>query len=267
MAKLFPIRSKSNRYIKEARLLKNKKERDEKGLFLIEGLRLAKEALASGEKIRYAFVSERMVEDERGREFLEELKDHCVLFLVEENLIDHVSDTEHSQGVVMVAEKRQYGKEVLKDGSFYIIADRIRDPGNLGTLARTGLAVGVDGLILLPGTVDYYNPKVVRAAMGAIFYLPAYTAGSREEVYQSLREEGIAIVTAEAAGRTPYYDAYLGLPLAFVFGSESEGVDPFWTAVATDTVYLPMNEKSESLNVSISAGVLLYEAARQRKKI
>lgn len=263
---LTPVTSRSNRYIKEARLLKNKKEREEKGLFLIEGLRLAEEAVASGLDIAYAVVAERIASNKRGHDLIEMLKGRCPLFQAEEGLIDYASDTEHAQGVILVAKKRENSKEVLSGGSFYVVSDRITDPGNLGTICRTALAVGADAMILLPGSVDYYNPKVVRASMGAVFHLPAYLTKSNEEACALLKEAGAKVVIAAVGGRTPYYEADLSVPLAWVFGSEAEGVAPFWLNNAHDTVYLPMNSKSESLNVAVSAGVLLYDTMRQRKK-
>ena len=264
---LSEVTSRSNRYIKEARLLKNKKEREEKGSFLIEGIRLAEEALASGIELSYALVSDRIVGSERGLCLIEKLKELCPIFRAEESLIDYASDTEHAQGIILVGRKRENSKDVLKGGSFYVVSDRISDPGNLGTLCRTALAVGADALVLLPGSVDYYNPKVVRASMGAVFHLPAYLAQSNEEAYTLLMAEGVGIITAVADGRTPYYEADLSIPLAWVFGSEADGVDYYWLENAQNTVYLPMNRKSESLNVAVSAGVLLYDTMRQRKKI
>lgn len=264
---LTTITSKSNQYIKEARLLKNKKERDEKGLFLVEGLRLAEEAVAAGLSFSYALVTERMVRDGRGSALVATLKGLTDVFLVEQELLNYCADTENAQGILIAAKKREQSADIFTEGTFFVIADRIADPGNLGTLARTALAVGADALLLLPGTVDYYNPKVVRASMGAVFNLPAYQASDNDEAYGLLRRTTVKILTAAAGGNTPYYEADLTVPLAWVFGSESEGVDDFWLRIADDTVYLPMSDHSESLNVAVSAGVLLYDTLRQRKKI
>lgn len=261
------IRSKDNAYLKQVRLLQQKKHRQEQGLFLVEGLRLAEEAVASGFAIAYGLVGPRLLELDRGRQLVQALRARNVpLFLVaEERLLAGALATEHPQGIALVLAMPPAGLEALDAAKDWVlVADRISDPGNLGGLFRSAYAAGAQALLATPGCCDCYNPKVLRAAMGAIFRLPFYEATSDEELSTFLHKKGLHIYIAAAEGSMVYTQADLRRPLALVMGAEADGVQPFWRQAADGALRLPMTPGAESLNVGAAAAVLLYEIRRQR---
>lgn len=261
------ITSKDNRYLKEFRSLQQKKHRLETGLFPVEGLRLAEEALKSGWQVAYALFSQDISENQRGFELLEAISGRNIpLFKVsDKKLLNYASDTENSQGIALIvkAPARAYvAKEDL--GDLVLIADAVADPGNLGTLFRTALASGVSALITTKGSVDCYNPKLVRSTMGAIFKLPFSEGLDNPEILSMVKRAGLPILAASSEGRTVYTKANLKQPFALVIGAEAQGIGSFWSKAVDESISLPMLGGVESLNVSVASGILLYEAMRQR---
>jgi len=260
------IESKENQHIRQARLLHAKREREERGRFLIEGVRLAEEALNAGEELHFGLISMPLLEKERGRALAQACIDREIpLFLVKEKLFNYCADTEHSQGILLVASQRRYSWEQLSSAcTLILVADGISDPGNLGNIMRTSLGAGADGIMLLPGCADIYNPKVVRASMGTIFRLPFFAAASAEEALAMLSQAGLSVFVAAAQGQSIYFREDLRQPLAWIMGSEARGAEKFWEGKADKLVSLPMAGGLESLNVAAAAAVFLYETARQR---
>ncbi|MEG1500601.1 MAG: RNA methyltransferase [Clostridiales bacterium] len=267
LADLPLISSRSNQYLKQIRILQQKKAREEKQLFLVEGLRLAEEAVSSSGELVYGLLSQDFLANSRGQKLANQaLAKKIPLFLVEEEMLKQVCPTENSQGIVFVAsyllgDKLSF-QQKIKDN--LLIADKISDPGNLGTLLRTALAAGSQGILLLPGSVDIYNPKVVRSSMGAIFHLPFYQAQSNQEAWELVEALNLQIFMADAQGSLPYTKADLKQPAAILMGSEAHGIEDFLQKPSVQSISLPMSCHSESLNVSVAAGIILYEIQRQR---
>lgn len=258
------ISSRSNQYIKKARSLQEKKYRDREGLYLIEGLRLAEEAIAAGLQPCFALINQRLSQSSRGFALLQKLAG-LPIFCLEDELLAYASDTVQPQGILLIAHKaaNDPARLLAAGKSFWILADHLQDPGNLGTILRTGWAAGADGVII-GGGADPYNPKTVRASMGAIFNLPLYMAATDAEALALIRQAGLAILVAAADGQYLYHKADLGRPLIWVLGSEAKGASHFWQNEADATVRLPMMANVESLNVSVAGGILFYETLRQR---
>jgi RNA methyltransferase, TrmH family len=183
---------------------------------------------------------------------------------VSREIMESISDTESPQGILAVI---PFPKPTLPARlDFVIITDAIRDPGNLGTLLRTASASGVQALLLSPGTTDPYSPKVVRSAMGAHFQIPfiQMTWEQITHVCQNNQPLSLNVLVADMNQGLPYWQHDLRQPVAFIIGNESEGPGEDAQKLATDWISIPMPGNSESLNAAVAAGILLFEAVRQR---
>ncbi|MHC1785192.1 MAG: TrmH family RNA methyltransferase [Anaerolineaceae bacterium] len=255
------ITSTHNPIIQRIRsLLTDKKARNEQQAFVLEGVRLVEEAVHANWPLQYILYCETI--SARGRSLLEISAAMGVeIDEVNENVIASASGTENSQGILAVAEMGSLPEK--PDPNFLLIADNIRDPGNLGTLLRTAAAAGVDQVILSPGTADPFNPKVVRSAMGAHFHIPIRSAAWEDIAgrYKTRME----FFVAEMESSTSLWEADFRKPLALIIGGEAEGASEAARRLANQTINIPMSGKTESLNAAIAAGIILFEVVRQRK--
>ena len=254
------ITSAHNPKIKLVRdLLGRPRDRRAAGAFAAEGVRLVEEALESGWPIRFALAADGL--DGRAGALAARLEEAGVeVERIPAGLLDSLSGTETSQGLLAVLELRPLAWPARPD--FVLIADQVRDPGNLGTLLRAAAAAGAQGVLLTPGTADAFAPKVVRAGMGAHFRLPV-----RETDWDELPAltTGLRVWLAEMAG-TSCWEADLRAPLALVVGGEAEGAGPQMRALAGGTLRVPMPGGSESLNAAMAGSILLFEVVRQRQE-
>ena len=238
------------------------------GLFTVEGLRLAEMAAASDWRICHAFVTEQALRGGRGHSLLER---DVPVYLVTEKLFQTFSETDSPQGILLVMERKQrISLDEMHAGTYgdepplYIALDRVQDPGNVGTILRTADAVGAAGVILLHGSADIYSGKVIRATMGALFYVPFAVHVAAEELTLFAQEKGIELLATacDAEART-HFEADLRRPAVIVFGNEANGVSEELLC-ASEHIYIPMRGHAESLNVSAAATAVMYEALRQR---
>lgn len=252
-----------NPVVKAAAELKQKKYRQQQGLFLAEGLRTVEEAVRYG-RVQSIFYT--AVEDERTRSVLEEAAAKNVkLICVSEGVMKKIADTEMPQGVLAVCEMPACSvEELLATGKMLLVLDRVGDPGNIGTMLRTADAAGLGGLVLLKGSADIYAPKTVRASMGSLFHLPVIGGVSEAEFISSARKAGYELLVTCLDGADNLYKADLRGRLAFVMGNEANGVTESLLAAADKRVFIPMQGRAESLNVAMAAGVVMFEALRQR---
>lgn len=253
------IGSKDNQYLKLARSLQQKKGRAEQRCFLIEGARLAEEAVAAGMAIRFAFVSD--AAEARARQLAEQLDARGqTVYQLPANLLAGVSATETSQGIILIAGLPE-SRPLPAGGHCYTLLDAVSDPGNVGAIIRSAAAAGLAGLILGPGCADAYNPKAVRAAMGGLFRLPLYLAASDEQAYTAARGLDLTIYGSAMDG-TDIRDLMPGLrrPHLWLLGAEAAGLSAFWRQRADALVSLPMAAGAESLNVAAAAAVLFYQS-------
>jgi RNA methyltransferase, TrmH family len=240
-------------------LLGRPKERREAQAFAAEGIRLVEEAQTAGWPFRFVLAGETL--SERGNRLVRELEENKVeVERVSDSLLGSVSGTETSQGILAVLEIQPLPLPETLD--FVLIADQIRDPGNLGTLMRTAAAAGVQAVLLSPETTDPFAPKVVRAGMGAHFRLPI-----RSLAWDEIRSQtaGLKIYLAETEGAIACWQADFRSPLALIVGGEAEGASQAARALASRQVFIPMPGKTESLNAGIAGAILLFEVVRQRK--
>ncbi len=242
-------------------LLDKRKQREEERAFVVEGVRLAEEGLSAGWTPELVLFAEGLSQRglaavagfaQAGAEVLE----------IAPRLMETLAETEAPQGLLAVFP--QPAAALPERVNFILIADQLRDPGNLGTLLRSAAAAGAQAALLSPGTVDAFAPKVVRAGMGAHFRLPILHA-SWEEIRAVCTGHGLQVLLAEADRGDACWDLDLRQPLALIVGSEAEGARPPASALANRAVTIPMPGKSESLNAAVAASILLFEVVRQRR--
>jgi len=236
------------------------RERREAQAFVVEGLRLAQEALSAGWQARLVLYESNL--DARARRVVEGFADQgAELEEVSAEVMRSASDTQTPQGILIVLPLRSAA--VPDPIDFVFIADEVRDPGNLGSMLRTAASVGVDIVYLPPGNVDAYAPKVVRAAMGAHFRIPMQ-ACTWQEIEARLKSASLRVFLADAHGGLAYTQADLHQPLALIIGGEAEGSSEPARRLADERLHIPMPGGMESLNAATAAGVLLFEVLRQR---
>lgn len=253
------ITSTSNPKIKTIRHLQNRgKARQEENSYVIEGIRLVEEALQQGLHPDLLIYTDTL--DKRGKQLLKAFRNMNVqIDRVSDQVFQAASDTETPQGILAVLPIPSHSDQNPTD--FLVIADQIRDPGNLGTILRSALAAGVDRVLLPPGTVDPYSPKVVRSGMGAHFQLII-----QEMDWDQIREttQGKQVLCADMNRGIPIWDADLTLPTAVIIGSEAHGPGNQARTLTDSWIQIPMPGGAESLNAAVAAGVILFEVVRQR---
>jgi TrmH family RNA methyltransferase len=255
------ITSTQNSKVKWVRqLLENSKARRESRLCVVEGVRLAEEALLAGWHARYVLYSDDL--SARGLTVVNGFAQRgSPVDVIRPALMRGLSDTETPQGLLVVLEQDQVSAPAQVN--FIFIPDNIRDPGNLGTMLRTCAAAGMHGVFIPPGTTDPWSPKVLRAAMGAHFHLPLGEL-AWEAIAQQLRAHGLVTYLASISAGIPYTQADLLCPLALIVSSEAHGAGPEAESLAQQRICIPMPGTSESLNAAVAAGILIFEVVKQR---
>jgi len=254
------ITSITNEKVKYVRSLYRRRVRYRERHFVVEGVRLVREAFRAGIVPALVFYSESMDATPGSGELLAEAQRvGAPAVAVSERVMKTMADTVSPQGLLAVV---PFVELALPLGpSLVLVVDHLRDPGNLGTILRSANAAGVGQVILAPKTVDPYNPKVVRGAMGAHFRLPI-VALSWPEIAETLT--GIQVLLADARGERAYYEVDWTRPSALIIGGEAHGASREAAELATATIVIPMHGGAESLNAAVAASVILFEAARQR---
>lgn len=259
------ITSVNNALVKATAELKQKKYRQERQLFLAEGLRTVEEAIGSNTVIQLFYTA---IEDERTRAVLETAAEKGLeLYCVSENVMKKISDTDSPQGIVAVCKMQNMKLENLfAKGEMLLVLDRVGDPGNVGTMLRTADAAGIGGIVLLKGCVDIYAPKTVRSTMGSLFHTPVFAGADEALFIKAAKRAGYELLVTTLEGADNLYKADLRGRIAFVMGNEANGVTSTLLQEADKRVYIPMQGRAESLNVAIAAGVVMFEALRRRIK-
>ncbi len=233
------------------------------GAMLAEGVRLVSEALDAGVRVLEAAVSPRLTDDKlRAR-----LQQAAGTFLeCSDDVLAKLSSLDTPPGVaVLLARPRAQEQDLLGRGTpLVVIAAGVREPGNLGSLLRTAEAAGASGVITLRGGADPFRDKAVRGSMGSVFRVPVAAGLAPADVLDFVKRHRLALVVADGGGETPHTASDWKAPLALVVGAEAAGVPPELLAAASARVRIPIRPPVDSLNVAVAAGVLLFEAGRQR---
>jgi TrmH family RNA methyltransferase len=244
------------------RLLRSRRARDESARFVIEGPRVLQAALDHHVELDAVYVSASDAELDVVREARARA---VAVRVLGPGVAERLGDTVTPQGVFARGVLRRATPAALGGAQFVLVAERVSDPGNAGTLVRSAAAAGVDAISLGAGSVDAYNPKVVRASAGALFAVPIVEGSPTVEILERLGTDGLRRVGATARGGRPLDDLDLTVPLALVVGHEVHGLGALPLDLLDDMVTIPMSPGAESLNVAMAATVLCFEAQRQRR--
>lgn len=257
------LASRSNRRLKLARKLGQRRQRAKEGLFVAEGPHVVAAALEAGARLRDVFCTEDMLA--RHGELAEALEaSPWPVWAVDEELMAGAASTEHPQGVVAVVEMPPEPEPPgMAPGLLAVALEGVGDPGNVGSVVRSAHAAGASQVVLGPGCCDAYNAKAVRASAGGVFAVPVVRAEELGGLLRRLRTEGAKVVAAIPGGPRAPWEADLRAPLVVVMGGEARGMSEATAAEAVQTVGIPMPGGAESLNVAAAAAALLYEVTRQ----
>ncbi|NLV91140.1 MAG: RNA methyltransferase [Firmicutes bacterium] len=264
------ITSENNPKVKAAKKLLRKKGRLQAQRCLLEGTRLVEDAILSQAEMDTVFVSEELVGTDGGEEFIQRLKasrPKVQWYQVPREIIAALSETKTPQGVVAVAKIPEGSLRQALEGPnpLVLIADQVRDPGNLGTMIRTAAGAGCTGVVMTKGTVDPFSGKVLRSTMGSLWRIPIAYDIEYEELLEQLQQVGCSLVVADAQGRVPYFASDFTGSCGIVIGNEAKGPSPLLNHRAEAVVSIPLHHNVESLNAAVAAAVLLFEAAKQRQ--
>jgi TrmH family RNA methyltransferase len=263
------ISSTGNQKIKEVvQLQKKSRARRETGLFIAEGLRMAREVPL--DRLEKLYVTEAFYQ----KHYIEmpEISDRLIEF-VTPDVFSHMSDTKTPQGVLAVVrqincrEEDIPAREIRGQSPHILILEDVQDPGNLGTMFRTAEAAGVTGILMSRDCVDIYNPKVVRSTMGAVFRMPFAFAEDLTKTIRSIKQREIRVYAAHLEGKRVYDEEDYRRGTAFLIGNEGNGLRPETAKCADAWIKIPMAGKAESLNAAVAAAVLMFEAGRQRRQV
>lgn len=255
------ITSTSNQQMKNMSLLMKKaKARNEQGIFVVEGRKMFQEV--PKQWLQQVFVSESFFAENS------ELVKNVSYEVVSDSVFKAVSDTQTPQGIICLVKKPEYALEQLLQGeqTHLLILESIQDPGNLGTMLRTGEGAGVTGVIMNHTTVDLFNPKTIRSTMGSIYRVPFYVTRDLPEVIKKLKEQRVSLYAAHLKGNMQYDEPDYTGATAFMIGNEGNGLSDEIADLADTYIKIPMCGQVESLNAAISASLLMYETNRQRRK-
>ena len=265
------ITSAQNPKIKNLLLLQEKsRARREQGLFVVEGLRELQHCLEGGYEIDTLFVCEDAVSPEASPVIpgLVPGIPSPRTFTLPRSLFEKVAYRGGTESVIAEVRIREHRLEDLSlpENPLIVILESVEKPGNIGAVLRSADAAGADALIVCDPLTDLYNPNLIRASLGGIFTVPTVSCTS-EEAIAFLQERGIAILTAQLQDSSLYYDTPMTGGTALVMGTEATGLTALWREAATAHIRIPMLGRLDSLNVSVSAAILLFEAVRQRQTL
>ncbi len=259
------LASPSNPQLKNlSALLKKKKERDEQRVFVTEGRKMFEEARDDEKiKVRQVLVSvdfyERLLTEGPGEAYFGGIPFETV----KASLFNSISETVTPQGILAVVEKPDYSFESILETrpARLILLENLQDPGNLGTIVRTAEGAGMTGIVMSAGTVDIFNPKVIRSTMGSIFRMPFVTVDDMPQTVRELERLGICVLAACLDGAVSYRDVSFEGETAIMIGNEGNGLSQEAQQAAGKKIFIPMAGKVESLNASVAAAILMYAAA------
>ena len=264
---LKPIHSTKNPELKQLRLLFEKaRERKKKGLFVIEGEREIKKALLGKYNFTQLFIEEGSTPETPE---IQALLNQTTAFRVEKNTFQRISRRSGSEKILAVAETKSHELDHLNlsDQALILVIEAPEKPGNIGALFRTAAAAKMDAVIIANPKTDFYNPNSIRSSLGSLFLLPSALAPS-SRVISYLNKKSFSIVAAALEPDAIPYNQYdYKTPCALILGTESSGLETNWLEAAHQSLIIPMAETVDSLNLSVSAGILMYEAQRKNNRL
>lgn len=259
------ISSKENELVKHIKKLKDKKERDISNEYVIEGVKLLKEAIAEDAKIKKVIICDDCEKTEIiSKEIMYEIAKYDCVY-VTKKLFKYISEVQEPQGILAIVEKNNTNSDIDYSQDIIVALDDVQDPGNLGTILRTVDSIGITQILVSKGTADSYNPKVVRSTMGAIFRIKIIECEDLEKTLKEIRKHKFKIVVTSLQTENSIYDINYNKKV-IVIGNEANGVEKNIQDIADEKIKIPMIGKTESLNASVATGIVLYEYVRQKLK-
>ena len=257
------ITSKDNELIKHIRKLKDKKYRDESNEYVVEGVKLVEEAVKENAKIKQIIVCE---DTTRTYEIpthimLEIAKYECIS--VSDKIFNIITQVTNPQGIMAIIEKNAQDAQIDYTQDIIVVLDDVQDPGNLGTILRTVDSIGLNQIIVSKGTADAFNSKVVRSTMGAIFRIKIIEVENLAQAIKEMRKHHFKLMVTSLQTKNSIYDIDFNKKI-IVIGNEANGVSKEIQDIADEKAKIPMLGRTESLNASVAAGVVMYEYVRQK---
>ena len=260
------ITSRDNSLLRQARAVRDGKVED---LIFVEGLRLCEEAARSELSIEAVIFSEQLAVKDKAAGVIDQITRLATrVASVSEKLLESISFTKTPQGIVLLAQRPDATEQVLSERgkqALLVVMHQINNPVNVGAIIRTAEAAGASGAVATANTSDAFSPKALRGAMGSAFRLPIWSGPTYDEVIQWCRAQNIRTVCAAAHSDMSFTEIDWTSPTALILGPESTGLSKAEIELADASARIPMTGSVESLNVSVAAGILLFEAARQRQ--
>ncbi len=257
------ISSKDNELIKHIKKLKDKKHRDESNEYIIEGVKLIEEAVKENARIKKIIVCEDTTRTyEIPTHIMYEIaKYECVY--VTDKIFASITQVTNPQGIMAIIEKSDTDAQIDYTQDIIVALDDVQDPGNLGTILRTVDSIGLNQIIVSKGTADAFNSKVVRSTMGAIFRVKIIEVENLPQAIKEMRRHHFKLMVTSLQTENSIYDIQFNKKI-IVIGNESNGVSKEIQEMADEKAKIPMLGKTESLNASVAAGVVMYEYVRQK---
>jgi TrmH family RNA methyltransferase len=259
------IKSRKNPLAQRARAVRDGHER---GLAFVEGVRLCEEALRAGALFDLALHTRALEEGGRGRALLSSLREACArVVVVDEGVLESVSDTRTPQGVVALARRPASGPELIESAAavpLVVILHGANNPSNAGAALRVAEAAGASGVVTTKGSADIFSAKALRGSMGSAFRVPTWTGAGFVEALEWCRARGVETFATDLKAAKTHTRVDWTRPSAVVLGPEAGGLTDEEVRACRESLRIPMREPVESLNVATALAVVLYEAARQR---
>ena len=249
------ITSKDNELIKHIRKLKDKKYRDESNEYVVEGVKLVEEAVKENAKIKQIIVCE-----DTTRTY--EIPTH-ICISVSNKIFNIITQVTNPQGIMAIIEKNAQDAQIDYSQDIIVVLDDVQDPGNLGTILRTVDSIGLNQIIVSKGTADAFNSKVVRSTMGAIFRIKIIEVENLAQAIKEMRKHHFKLMVTSLQTKNSIYDIDFNKKI-IVIGNEANGVSKEIQDMADEKAKIPMLGRTESLNASVAAGVVMYEYVRQK---
>lgn len=257
------ITSKDNEIVKHIKKLSDKKYRDQNNCYIVEGIKLVEEAIKEEAQIEKIIICEESTKkSEISKSLMYEIAKHDCIY-VTEKIFKSLTQVMNPQGILAVIKKNQERSLIKYDEDIIVALDDIQDPGNLGTILRTVDSVGLKQLIVSKGTADVYNPKVVRSSMGAIFRVEVIEVEDLKETIKMIKRNNYDLLVTSLQTNSSIYEINYNKKV-IVIGNEANGVSKEIQDMADLKAKIPMLGTTESLNVSVATGIILYEYVRQK---
>ena len=266
---ILKLTSRDNPKLKSARNVRD--GRDRTAIF-VEGVRLVEECLRSPPEIDRVFIADRLVAKSRVRRIVDGLMPRGIEIVeLSRSVFDSLADTGEPQGIIAIAKRPETGRRAFEKKSDSAIGSQlivylhaVNNPSNLGAVLRTAEAASASGVIISGGSADVFSPKSVRSSMGSAFRIPVWANADEVEVQSWASERKLVLTGADSGSGKSYIDIDWTVSRLVIFGSEAHGIPETLKRDVTDLIRIPMADKVESLNLAVSAGIILFEAKRQR---